>query len=235
MIEEPKYRNEIKYIITTCEMEILKTNLAAVMTLDKNTEDDGWYDIRSIYFDDLYDTLYQQNEDGVSPREKWRIRSYNCSQDWIVLERKKKEDDRTQKISCQITYKEYERLIMGECIWDSGDRPLLNWFTMLMLKRQMRPKVMVCYRRIPFVCLNGNVRICFDCEIASSPDIDSFFSKNIRRRIVLPMGYNLLEVKFDEFLPDYIYHAIQQRDMRPETFSKYSLSRKYSILIKPYT
>jgi hypothetical protein len=40
---------------------------------------------------------------------------------------------------------------------------------------------------------------------------------------------HLLEVKFDEYLPDYIYHAIQMTNMRLETFSKYYLCRQYNL------
>ena len=48
-------------------------------------------------------------------------------------------------------------------------------------------------------------------------------------RPVLPKGQHLLEVKFDEYLPDYIYHAIQMTNMRLETFSKYYLCRQYNL------
>ena len=37
----------------------------------------------------------------------------------------------------------------------------------------------------------------------------------------------LLEVKYDDYLPDHIYHAIQMTSMRQETFSKYYLCRHY--------
>lgn len=93
----------------------------------------------------------------------------------------------------------------------------------------MTPKVVVGYDRMPFVCSNGNVRVTFDCHIFSSPDIEDFFEEHVRKRMVLPHGQHLLEVKFDEFLPDYIYHAVQLTNMRTETFSKYYLCRKYAI------
>ena len=42
-------------------------------------------------------------------------------------------------------------------------------------------------------------------------------------------GQNLLEVKFDAFLPDHIGHAIETGRMRRETFSKYYLTRKFTF------
>jgi hypothetical protein len=95
--------------------------------------------------------------------------------------------------------------------------------------RLMQPKVIVQYLRKPFVCDEGNVRVTFDMNISSSPAFDRFFMEDIPERPVLPKGQHLLEVKFDEYLPDYIYHAIQMTNMRLETFSKYYLCRQYNL------
>jgi hypothetical protein len=40
---------------------------------------------------------------------------------------------------------------------------------------------------------------------------------------------HLMEVKFDEFLPDYIYRALMLDNLQQTAFSKYYLCRKYSL------
>ena len=135
-----------------------------------------------------------------------------------------------QKKSCRITRDQYERMIRLEPIPITPDNPpLLNRMLLQQQTQLMQPKVIVQYLRRPFVCDEGNVRVTFDMNITSSPSFDRFFTEDIQERPVLPKGQHLLEVKFDEYLPDYIYHAIQMTNMRLETFSKYYLCRRYSL------
>ena len=135
-----------------------------------------------------------------------------------------------QKKSCRITRDQYEKMIRLEPIPITAENPpLLNRMLLQQRTQLMQPKVIVQYLRRPFVCDEGNVRVTFDMNITSSPSFDQFFSKDIPERPVLPKGQHLLEVKFDEYLPDYIYHAIQMTNMRLETFSKYYLCRTYNL------
>ena len=207
-IAEPKFRHELKYLCSAAELKMLEVRLQDVMRPDPHTDDTGCYLIRSTYFDDLYDRCLNENESGVSPREKWRVRIYNCSDRRISLECKRKLEP------IPIT---------------AENPPLLNRMLLQQRTQLMQPKVIVQYLRRPFVCDEGNVRVTFDMNITSSPSFDQFFSKDIPERPVLPKGQHLLEVKFDEYLPDYIYHAIQMTNMRLETFSKYYLCRTYNL------
>lgn len=229
-ITEPKFRHELKYLCSAAELKMLEVRLQNVMKPDPHTDESGCYLIRSTYFDDLYDRCLNENESGVSPREKWRVRIYNASERRISLECKRKEYGMIQKKSCRITREQYERMIRLEPIPITPDNPpLLNRMLLQQRTQLMQPKVIVQYLRRPFVCDEGNVRVTFDMNITSSPSFDRFFEENIDERPVLPKGQHLLEVKFDEYLPDYIYHAIQMTNMRLETFSKYYLCRTYNL------
>ena len=42
-------------------------------------------------------------------------------------------------------------------------------------------------------------------------------------------GQNILEIKFDKFIPDYIYKNLQLDDLQQTAFSKYYLCRKFSL------
>ena len=94
---------------------------------------------------------------------------------------------------------------------------------------QLKPVTVVEYERIPYISRLGNVRITFDTNICSSHAVSSFLDENIPKRPVLPAGMHLLEVKFDDFLPDYIYSACQLDNLRQTAFSKYYICRKYAL------
>ena len=69
------------------------------MQIDPHTNKERKYNIRSLYFDDYYNSCFYENENGTDPREKLRIRIYNCSSERITLECKRKEHGKTLKSS----------------------------------------------------------------------------------------------------------------------------------------
>jgi hypothetical protein len=83
------FRNEWKHHITPADMMVLKQRLSVIMKSDSHTTD-GLYHIRSLYFDDLYDTALYKKIDGVNLRDKYRLRYYNGDTSYMVLERKSK-------------------------------------------------------------------------------------------------------------------------------------------------
>ena len=93
----------------------------------------------------------------------------------------------------------------------------------------MRPAVIVEYDRIPYVCRDGNVRITLDTNVASSRAVECFLDETIPKRPVMPTGQHLLEVKYDEFLPDAIYRSLQLHGLTQTAYSKYYICRKYTL------
>ena len=72
------FRNEWKYLISTSEKEVLNLRMKPLMKLDPHAENGG-YLIRSLYFDDYWNSAYEEKESGVLMRKKYRIRIYNYS------------------------------------------------------------------------------------------------------------------------------------------------------------
>jgi len=224
-----KYRHELKYQVTDAQVAMLKNRITHLIPADSHAGENGVYSIRSLYFDDYENRCLRENEDGTDPREKFRIRIYNASSERITLECKRKERGKTHKTSCPLTEEQTRMLMAGKILPDIASQPpLLQKLTMLMMTRRMRPVVIVEYDRIPFVYKNGNVRITLDTNIASSAAVDRFLDENILPRPVLPEGQQLLEVKYDEYLPDFIYRSLQLHSLRQTAFSKYYICRKYT-------
>ena len=225
-----KYRHEFKYFITAQEIAILKPRLSAVAHLDPHTGKDGRYTIRSLYFDSYADRCFYENEDGTDPREKFRIRIYNGSAERIRLECKRKERSKTLKTSCKLSRQQCEQLMRGEAPRDIGaDQNVLRKLVILMQTELFRPKVIVEYDRIPYIERLGNVRVTFDTNIRSSTDVARFLEPVIPTRQILQSGQHLIEVKFDEFLPDTIRRVLEIGSLTQTAFSKYYLCRRYSI------
>ena len=107
--------------------------------------------------------------------------------------------------------------------------PLLHKLNLEIKTRLLRPVVIVEYDRIPFVYRNGNVRLTFDTNVSSSADVRAFLSEKLPKRPIMMAGMQLLEVKFDEYLPDYIYRAVNLGQLQQTAFSKYYLCRKYRL------
>lgn len=227
---KPMYRHEMKYTISAAQVPLLKSRLTGLMMPDPHAGADGIYNIRSLYFDDYQNRFYYENENGTDPRKKFRIRIYNHSTQRITLECKRKERGKTQKTSCPLTLEQTRMLMKGETFpLQPSDHPLLHQLLLEMRTHMLRPVVIVEYDRIPYVYKYGNVRVTFDTNIASSSDVLNFLDVSISKRPIMPAGQHLLEVKFDEFLPDFIYRNLNLGSLRQTAFSKYYLCRKYAL------
>lgn len=228
--EAEKYRHEFKYLCTDAQLAMLRVRLMSIMPKDIHAGPDGRYLIKSLYFDDFDDQCFMENEDGTGPREKYRIRIYNNDPSRISLECKRKENDKINKKICILTREQYDWLVWGRQAGRMEELPeLARKLLVLKMCSKMEPKIIVSYERIPYVYRNGNVRITFDRNIASSSKIEDFFRADIGQRQILPSGQQLLEVKYDEYLPDHIYHALSLANMQRIAFSKYYLCRRYHL------
>ena len=223
-----KYRHELKYTITNAELNLIQSRVNHLIPLDSHTGSSGAYSIRSLYFDDYDDRCFWENENGTDPREKFRIRIYNHSPERITLECKRKERGKTLKTACPLTREQTESLMAGRVLPNIGQQPpLLQKLTLEMLTHRLRPVVIVEYDRIPYVYPGGNVRITLDTNLSSSAAVGCFLDERIPKRPVMPVGQQLLEVKYDEYLPDFIYRSLQLPSLRQTAFSKYYLCRKF--------
>lgn len=227
--KQMKYRHELKYQVTDAQIQMLKMRIHHLLPLDSHVVQTGSYVIRSLYFDDYDNRCMKENENGTDPREKFRIRIYNGSTEKITLECKRKERGKTYKTSCPLTVEQTKQLMAGKVLPNIAQQPpLLRKLTLQMMTRQLRPVVIVEYERIPYVYKNGNVRITLDTNIASSSAVESFLEPKVSGRPVLPVGQQLLEVKYDEYLPDFIYRSLMLQNLQQTAFSKYYICRKYT-------
>lgn len=221
-----KFRHELKYLITREQMEQIKKRISVIMNTDEHAKD-GRYMIRSLYFDDLWESAYNEKMSGTSSRKKYRVRCYNGSSDVIKLERKRKEGQYINKVAVNLSAEEFYRMLSGEIeeFQCSGQRLKQDFYLETKIN-QMKPKVIVDYEREPYVYPFGDVRITFDTNIRVALSEYNIFNMELPTIEVLPEDQLIMEVKYTEYLPEII------RDILPTEGTVHTAASKYVLCLE---
>ena len=223
MSKVERYRNEWKYLIDTAQKELVCRRLGEVLHLDDNAKNGG-YMIRSLYFDDYFQTAYEEKDAGVLRRKKYRIRIYNCSDASIKLERKKKFGSYIFKESAKLTREEVYKILDGDYEFLlHSEQPLCREFFYECVSNLMRPRTIVDYDREPYVLDAGTVRITFDMDVRAAIGSYDIFDPTLPTLPVLQPGKCVMEVKYTEFLPRIV------RDILPDRASEFTAVSKYVL------
>lgn len=207
-------------------MVALRQRLGTVAKKDSHTRD-GKYQIRSLYFDDLNDTALREKIDGVNIREKFRIRYYNSDTGFIRLEKKSKINGLCAKESEVISEETARAAANGDFNALSHiETPLVRELYAKMKNRGLRAKTIVDYTREAFVFPAGNVRITIDSNIRTGLYSTDFLNPDA---VTVPASASpiILEIKWDDFLPDIMRDIIQLENCSVGAFSKYAACRSY--------
>lgn len=221
-----EFRHEWKHEIGYADLLALRTRLAAVMERDVHAVG-GYYEIRSLYFDNLADKALREKIDGVNCREKFRVRCYNKDTSFVLLEKKSKVNGLCAKEQAELSHREVQAIAASDIrtLADSRE-PLVRELALKMNTQGLRPRTIVDYTREPFVYGPGNVRVSLDCNIRTGMSGTDFLNPDC---VTIPAGDApaILEVKWDSFLPALIRDLVQVPGTRTAAFSKYAACRIY--------
>lgn len=224
MKSKERYRHEWKYLINTAEKELIVLRLKEFLELDAHAAGGG-YMIRSLYFDDYWNSAYEEKDAGVLMRKKYRIRIYNCSDKSIRLERKKKFGSYIYKEDAPLTRKETEMILDGK--YDfllKSEHSLCREFYVECMCNVMRPRLIVDYDREPWVMDAGTVRITMDSEVRAAVGGFDLFDSTLPTVSVLEPGKLVMEVKYTEMLPQLIRNVVPPGAEEFTAVSKYVLA-----------
>jgi len=229
--QDIKYRNEYKHIINKNHAVLLKSRLKVLLKPDPFADENGDYFIRSLYFDTYGDKALYEKLNGVPFRHKYRIRFYNHDSTRIKLENKIKRFNTARKTVTDITKEEVEKIINRDYDFlKNSDDPLKIIFYHELMTEGLIPKTVVDYVRSPFIYPHGNVRITIDSEIKSpvgKVGVIDIFNPNTPTISIYPDEKCVLEVKYDEFLPEFIHKIIQTEVVMTSSMSKYASCRMF--------
>ena len=108
----------------------------------------------------------------------------------------------------------------------TDDRLLVRELYLKMKNNGLRPKTIVDYTREAYVFPAGNVRITIDYDIRTGMNCTDFLNPDC---LTVPAGnpHIILEIKWDEYLPDIVKCAVGLESRRSSAFSKYEVCRIY--------
>ena len=138
----------------------------------------------------------------------------------------------THKTSCRVTKEQVEKLINGNLEIKKENNKLLNEFILKTKFYGYKPVVTLNYNRIPYVYKVGNVRLTLDYNISIDYNTDEFFKEDSIKIPIIENNMMILEVKYDEFIPNYIVWLFNINTLERTSYSKYLKGRKMKKSIK---
>jgi hypothetical protein len=221
-------RNELKYYISNLEYKAMLHKLVHVLQPDRYSTPGKGYFIRSLYFDSHDDECLFEKQSGDMFRAKYRMRIYDTKTDTVKFEIKNKANNQIFKETATISKESAYKIIDG----DYGElltyhNPILNKIFKKFTERQYRPKVIIDYTRDAFMFDFFNLRITFDKDLHSCNTDFDIFSDNLHTIPVILEGKQIMEIKYETVLPEYIQKTLQMDAVERMAISKYTLGRRF--------
>ncbi|MCC8165054.1 MAG: polyphosphate polymerase domain-containing protein [Planctomycetes bacterium] len=221
-------RNELKYVLDPVRAARLAGTLGLILDRDPMGGPAG-YSVRSLYFDTLDDSDYQDKIDGLESRQKVRIRIYTPEDKTAKLELKRKIGAHQWKRSVTLTREQARRVIAGDYagVQAELDAPFPRQLLSMMELNGYQPKTVVEFRRLAFVANADNTRVTFDSDLRASQSLSDLFTRHPAYHIIdHPL---VLEVKYTHYLMSHIKFALGLADEVPVSVSKYCLGQQISF------
>lgn len=221
-------RHEIKYTISYLDYITMRNRLSKLLKRDDNNISNV-YTVSSLYFDSINNRAYFEKINGDAMRNKFRIRYYNNEFTTIKLEKKSKNGQMTSKSSASLTRDEVILIYQNDYEFLSQkEESLYKEFYLQLTHHLIYPKVIVSYEREAFTHKVGNTRITFDKNVRTSNNQTDIFSEKIKYLPAIGKEEVIMEIKFNQYLPDFINDIIQFGHNMASSSSKYVYSRKYN-------
>ena len=221
-------RNELKYYISNLGYHELVSRLSQLLNPDANSIPRVGYFIRSLYFDSFDDECLYEKQSGLMYRQKYRMRIYDTATDTVKFEIKNKFNNQIYKETASISRESAYRIINGD--YDEllkYKNPILNKIYQKFTEKHYRPKVIIDYTRDAFVFDFFNLRITFDKDLHSNNTDFDIFSNNLHTIPVILEGKQILEIKYEHVLPEFIHRSLQLDSFERMAISKYTLGRRF--------
>lgn len=217
-------RSELKYWISYRDSLLLQAELNKLLMPDDYSQD-GFYRVKSLYFDSINQIDFTEKLDGVESRKKIRLRIYDEDAPTAKLECKQKTGALQHKESLLITRAEAMQYMEGDY---SGllERPEETAWRLYsdMTLGGYRPAVIIEYDRCAYLYGEYNTRITIDRNVRSSELCLDLFEREIPWIPTID-DQVILEVKFNEKLIEPIKRILAKYHLTNVSVSKYGSGR----------
>jgi hypothetical protein len=245
-ISKPKtefLRYEFKYLLPNELRKAVEKELGHFMDLDPfvQAQPDRKYFVRSLYFDDPFNSAFYEKIDGMLSRKKFRLRTYSLiptTEVPIFLEQKGRHNNLVVKVrtplreeaNCEIANQSQHisSLIMSQA--EKGF--VLDRFQYEYFKKNIRPVALIDYTRRPYISrLDAEFRLTFDDNLFATP-AQSLWPEQLSGRKECVSGYTIMEVKFRYHMPAWFHAVVQSFNLVRVSISKIVCGMKTLDLAK---
>ena len=195
------------------------------------------YIVRSIYFEDDFNSNFDEKVNGFKIRKKFRIRYYgkDSSSSPLYLEAKGRNLERTYKRRIKIEKSDIELIKKKDFLHNLINKypgsEIMNEFVFESFRKKLKPRIIVDYKRCPYINKYGlYFRLTFDQNISCIKLNNNFSSLNMNQSVLCKAGYTILEVKFDRSIPAWFHRIIQSYNLKRQSISKFVLGMTYTRL-----
>ncbi len=217
-------RSELKYWISYQDSIRLQAELEKLLLPDRYAKN-GFYRVKSLYFDSLDQTDYIDKIEGVEHRKKLRMRIYDEDTTWVKLECKQKTGALQHKESLTLGREDAICCMKGDygSLLQYPEELAWRLYTDMTLGCY-RPVAIIEYERFAYVYGEYNTRITIDRHVRSSELELDLFERDMPWMYTVENAV-ILEVKFNGILIEAVKRILGKYHLTQVSVSKYESGR----------
>jgi len=221
------FRHELKYYMKKKYAYELTEMIKKFMKKDEFNGDNNEYYIRSLYFDTYSNIDYYNKIIGVSERKKIRLRLYDLESSTVKLEVKNRYGPYMMKETVTISSEDARELISGSSnSLLSYQSNTANSVYHYMHDTLYRPTLLVDYEREAYTYPFDNIRVTIDKNVRVSTYDFNLFNNLTNMIPVLEADVFILEIKYDNMIPNFLLNLISSIPSIRLSISKYCMGRQ---------
>ena len=219
-------RTEQKIITTVHDAVLLKRKLQLMMQTDEHCKSSLGYTVRTLYFDTA-DNKLRENNSNEALHEEIRIRVYPDGDEKIKLQYKRTDNDVFKKESLIIDENIFYELIKGnyEVLLNIDDQKAQSFYWKL--NRGLKPKKIVDFKRFSYIQALNNIKISVDTDIRETRSSFDILDRSIITYPAAPCDMAVIDIKYDDFLFDYIKDTLRILKKFPCNYSVYRSAQTF--------
>lgn len=216
------------------------------MKLDPHVKNNYDYEVRSLYFDSNFRHSFLEKKNGIAIRRKLRIRYYpdfaNTEGKFVFIEIKKKINENVAKSrvfvplakAIKILDENSKEALIFYDTASAQDKHTLKEIWWLNKRYNLKPACIVSYKRQPFLSkLEKTFRLTFDTNVmVRNYNLDLNFGGG--SKYVIPRGICIMEVKFNNYIPNWAIKILQNNNCFQYKISKFASglekTRTYALI-----
>jgi hypothetical protein len=224
------------------QSNIIKRQIQPFMEFDPHVRNNHHYEVRSVYFDSPFIKSYFEKTNGIKTRIKLRIRFYpdfqNGDKELVFVELKKKNNENVSKNRVLVPFKDAFKVIDDTTSEaknfyrnaSNEDKANIEEIWYLYNRYHLQPVCVVCYNRQPYMDkIKNRFRMTFDTDVKVRYYNFDLHDGN-GSKYVVPPNICIMEVKFNNFIPNWAVKILQRNNMIQEKMSKFASGLERGII-----